>query len=1070
MAERETSTVAPREAFPLRSRTGRGARVLLLADDLPAGWSFGGRARVEDAREGEAPRSHALRVASIVGEGEEAAGRPGGPLGLAPDAELVHASHAGMTVEGIGERIRALGETHGRAHVLGLAWSGPEDHHLAHVGRALVTQWADAAPHAVATLAAAGHDGPGRLRFPASCEAVLAVGVCDEAGRPVSWCGADAAPRKPELFVAERRWAARMPGGGLGALDGTSGAVAVATGLAARVCQALLEAGLEPTPALVRAALLAQARPLDGVAGRELVDGPLRPFAGSEARPALGETRRFALHARDRRVTVVACVRRHGRALGWVDAGPEVALRVRDGDGRLRAEGAARGWEALDVEAEPGETLLVELTLGGSARSVALVASGAELAHASDSPGAPESSRASAPAQPSAASRASASPRSRDRRRPLRVLGLAASHDGSACLLRDGRPEVAIPLERLTRVKHDGEGALGAEEAARYCLDSAGLRPEDVDAFAFNSQPLLPGWVGLSQPLATAGFALFDPLGPRSFFVSHHLAHAWAAFAASPFDAALVVVADGSGGSTVGADDLVLRGPALRDYLAAVPPRRPALHVLSAYAFRRGEPPRLLSRETADSFNVRCGSSSLGETYAAVSAYVFGSWHASGKLMGLAPHGDAERYGPSLLEEGPDGLLRFTTAWKLREARRDPPADPMAHRDLAARVQADFERALLQRVERARRATDLEAIVFTGGLALNSCFNQRLVEARGAERCFFFPASHDGGTAVGAALAASHALGVHAPAPATAPDDGLGHRYGPADVELALRARAERVEVSDVDLADVAERIAGGAIVGWFEGRAELGPRALGHRSILADPRDASTWRRVNRQVKYREDFRPFAPVVPLEHAARYFELDGASPYMLRVVRVRPEARPLLGAVCHVDGTARVQTVTARSHPRWHRLLHLVGERIGVPVLLNTSFTRRGEPLVETPLEALDVLLGSGLDALVLEDRLVRPRAPAEIGPDARLRLAPGLRLRSELGGGAEACTLQGSGRAAQVVPAEVAAVLRVCERGGTVAEGLAASPAAEARRSMILSWLTALHGQRYLNAVADAR
>ena len=123
MAERETSTVAPREAFPLRSRTGRGARVLLLADDLPAGWSFGGRARVEDAREGEAPRSHALRVASIVGEGEEAAGRPGGPLGLAPDAELVHASHAGMTVEGIGERIRALGETHGRAHVLAVECS-----------------------------------------------------------------------------------------------------------------------------------------------------------------------------------------------------------------------------------------------------------------------------------------------------------------------------------------------------------------------------------------------------------------------------------------------------------------------------------------------------------------------------------------------------------------------------------------------------------------------------------------------------------------------------------------------------------------------------------------------------------------------------------------------------------------------------------------------------------------------------------------------------------------------------------------------------------------------------------
>jgi carbamoyltransferase len=789
----------------------------------------------------------------------------------------------------------------------------------------------------------------------------LAVGVCRDDGKLTGSCGTDATARKPELAVKDACWLTRAQDGQPAVLSGTSAAVAIASGIAALWIERLLALGVSPDPALVRAALLAGALPSRDGPQRRIVGSPFLAGCSAVAHVA-NDTERLIVRCRadGGAVRIAGVARVHERPLRWIPKGPIVTV--------VAAAREARGarWAVLDLEeVAAGRELEVELTATEGARGIALVVVGAT---------------ALAPVS---------------RQTPVRsavktILGVSASHDASACILRDGHVEVAIPLERITRKKHDGAGFLGSTAAAAYCLDALGLRPTDVDQFAFNSQPLIPNWIGLAQPVADEDFQLFDPLSDRAWHVSHHLAHAAAAFVASGFDRATVLVCDGSGGSVVGDDDHVLNGPALHAYLRQPLARRPPLHVASCYRFDRSGF-RLAWREDADSFNVRCGSSSIGETYAAVSNYIFGSWQASGKVMGLAPYGDADAYGPSLLERDRQGRLQFGFGWKLAERRALRRPDPMEHRHLAARVQVDFEHAILDRVRAARRESGRDPLVLTGGLALNCRANQRIAEEVGSNGTFFFPASHDGGTSVGAAIAVYARMTGRFPNSPIG-DDFLGYAWQDADFVLALRQRERRLTRERYSPEEVARRLAAGKIVGWFDGGAEFGPRALGHRSILADPRRAETWKRVNADVKFREDFRPFAPIVTREDACRFFELEGESPFMMRAVRVRPEARARLGAVCHVDGTARVQTVAADRLPRLHALLRCFEAATGLPILLNTSLNRRGEPLVETPLEAIDLLLATNLDALVLGDELVEPWSSGrpELARTDLLALSPG--------------------------------------------------------------------------------
>ncbi|HET7463525.1 MAG TPA: carbamoyltransferase C-terminal domain-containing protein [Longimicrobium sp.] len=884
---------------------------------------------------------HPVRI--LLFEGDAADGEPWTPAhATVLRADPPRDGHVAREVEQARRR-------EGPIHVVACAALVPERLELATVGRARLVAVADGGEEGSVVVAPRG---TGEAAFPASAPVVLSAGVCMREG--------EHSGAVPDLCI---------PREAAGSGDGA--AVRAVAAAAARWCERLRGVGRQPASGLVRAALLAGARPC----GNHLALSPAAPgdepptaFAHEDCRS--GEWLAFDVVPDGAGPVCIAAVPRYLPHPGeWAVEAAEVEIRV--------AGTVARGARWARAEARPGGApLRVEVRAEGAVRGISVAAAGARTCE-----------------RRAARTRA---------KKPFTIVGISCSHDASACVVRDGRLECAIQLERLTRVKHDGRPYLGTRAAVDYCLAALNVPAHDVDLFAFNIQNLVPQQVGLSHPLVDDAFDLFDPFGERSVFVSHHLAHAFSAFFASPFDEAAVFVADGSGGSVIGADDLLLTGPELRAYVdRPVPTPRPGYHVQSVYAFGPGGY-RLADREVARSFHPMCGSSSLGETYASVSQYVFGDWHEGGKLMGLAPYGSPGADGDALLARDGEGRLQFSSAWKLRHRRASERRPPMEHRHLAARVQRDLEEALVERVRALVERTGLREVAYAGGVALNSVANERILRQAGVRRLYVLPASHDAGVAIGAA-AAAHFVATGRTRGAPVEHDYLGRPYTPADVARALREVEGSVRARPCETAAVAERLAAGQVVGWFEGGSEFGPRALGHRSILAAPFHRATWGHLNARIKFREEFRPYAPVVPVEQAGEWFDMgpDPASPYMLRVVPVREHARERLGAVTHVDGTARVQTVDARVAPRLHALLRAFGERTGVPVLVNTSMNVRGQPIVETPAQALEMLLCTFMDALVLGDTLVEPRPAPAWGVEGQLLArAPTVEMEAGTRGG----------------------------------------------------------------------
>ncbi|MFH8342826.1 carbamoyltransferase C-terminal domain-containing protein [Streptomyces sp. AM6-12] len=1004
--------------------TGTAVRVLVVSDgSVPAA-------------AGSPTDGHTERVARLCAR-------------LAPGAEIGYASAADLGARTLAADLRRVVTGW---DIVAMPWSCPEaDAERLGVRRAFEEVARDPAMPLFA--AAAGHDGPGRLRFPASCTSVLAVGVTGADGAPTAYCGSDLVGRKPQVLVADGAYPTESASGGFEPMRGTSAAVGVVAGWAAVVLGRLRSGGQAVPSASLRAALLAGTGPggvLEG--GPEELDALAAQGAGVRVFAFQGGELPLRVGGGPARVAVVAVgaaepLCGEERPL-WLPPAAEVSVTASEGE---RATGA--GW--LVADAGQG-TVVVECSGPAYAAVYGTAVDGTAV---DGTAGAREIGRA--------ASAASAAPAASAARRGPVVLGLSASHDASACLLSDGVPRVGVQQERITRRKHDGVGYLDSRAAADYCLDSAGVDPAGVDAFAFNAQPLLPGYVGLSVPSAARDFDLFDPFGERTVYVSHHLAHAFSAFWTSPFEEAVVVVCDGSGGSVLGADDLLVSGPELKEYLERRPAGRlPRIHVFSVYHFDRGGY-RLLFRELADSFNVRVGSSSIGETYAAVSQYVFGDWQeGSGKLMGLAPWGRPGGAGPSLLEEGPDKLPRFRTDWKDLYRRPSDGSDPLDHADLAARVQADLEEALLARMRYAMSLVPgCRNLAYAGGVALNSVANDLIARESGADRFFVVPAASDAGVSLGCAAAGHFRLTGSTRRDIGAFDDYLGHPYTQEDHDSALALVGDRVGAEPLSLPALADRIAAGEVIGWFRGGSEFGPRALGHRSVFADARSRDTWDFINAQVKFREDFRPLAPIVPEEVAAKYFELDAPSPHMLRVVKVREEYRAQLAAVTHVDGTARVQTVSEAANPEVHRLLHLVGERTGFPVMVNTSLNRRGEPMIETAGQALDMLLATHLSGMVLGDRFVRRLAGlgTTLGLDSCIALAPGANLRWEQDGSGALLRITGGaeGKAGLRLPRWAFTALSRAESGVPLSAYLPQCLAGTGTGvDAALAFLTALHAR----------
>lgn len=567
-----------------------------------------------------------------------------------------------------------------------------------------------------------------------------------------------------------------------------------------------------------------------------------------------------------------------------------------------------------------------------------------------------------------------------------RIIGFNLSHDSSACLVEDGVVRAALALERTTKLKRGvvpaHAYAAAMADLTHQLLACCGVRYGDVDFWIATStesrdqeeEALLLSALGLIAPPDRV-LAMPHP--------SHHLAHASAAFYSSGFAEATAVVIDAYG-SRINDDQRERE---------------------TAFGFRAGRPPQTLWRQLRDGQRVAGHRqhgvvwipqqlSGIGELYRVVTlALGFNeggtTYDDAGKTMGLAPYGERVSQQDLFIHAGPEGLsfdravaslaelgllIPRADGFELRQRRRGEPLQKF-HRDLAAQIQSEFEEACLYLVRMALAASGRRSLVLSGGCFLNSVLNRRVIEETEAQEVFIFPAATDDGNAVGAALYAHHVL-IDRPAGPALPPRALEHVYlGPprvSGVDVTALAAAWRLSAVDHDsqakaAAAAAQAVAEGEIVGWFQDRAELGPRALGSRSILCHPGIPGMKDRLNSRVKFREPFRPFAASVLVEDAGEWFELPTSdSRFMLIVSQVRPERRTAISEVVHVDGSCRIQTVDDTLPGAFRELLRSFKAQTGIPLVLNTSFNLRGMPIVEEAADAFDCLYGSRLDRIFI--------------------------------------------------------------------------------------------------------
>jgi carbamoyltransferase len=564
------------------------------------------------------------------------------------------------------------------------------------------------------------------------------------------------------------------------------------------------------------------------------------------------------------------------------------------------------------------------------------------------------------------------------------VLGLNLSHDRSACLVRDGEIVVGIEEERLDRIKHsEGFQVQGHFErliktlpmrSVVYCLDAAGIGVDDLDLVVGN-RPLGDGAVHrIARELPIRDKAKIRALPCPS----HHLAHACTTYYTSPFDDAAILVVDQAGSRLFNERDIekhslfIGEGNEVRQIATTT---YPADYTdMSLGLFYDFFTVRL-------NFMTRYGTPTFG-------VFDCGGYPEGGKTMGLAPYGRPRPdWGEWLHLDGFDVRVSqqgCEETWSRLLASEGGSYDPgrprsWEHefaRDVAGKVQDELERAILHLAREARRRTSKRRLCLAGGVTLNSVANQRVRTESGFDDVFIPGPSGDSGACIGLALYGHHVLlgGQRRQPLRTA---ALGRVYPRSQIEAALVRAGDGLAWREASVDEVAALIAGHEVVGWFQGRSEMGPRALGRRSILADPRHPRMRDYLNTVVKHREPFRPYAPSVLLEHAPRWFLMDYESPFMLLVPSVREERRALVPAITHVDGTARVQTVRRDVDPAFHELIRCFHIRTGVPLVLNTSFNDAGEPIVETPEDALRTFTRTAIDHLYLDGLLVSKREPA---------------------------------------------------------------------------------------------
>ena len=557
------------------------------------------------------------------------------------------------------------------------------------------------------------------------------------------------------------------------------------------------------------------------------------------------------------------------------------------------------------------------------------------------------------------------------------ILGISCFyHDAAACLLRDGEVVAAASEERFTRKKHDADFPMNA---VRYCLEAGGIETADLDHVGFYDKPFIKFERIIETYLAVAprgiqSWVMAIPLWLKEkifmrktiekkldgyegdiLFSEHHESHAASAFYCSPFEEAAILTLDGVG-----------------EWATA------------AKGFGRGE-------EITLTHEIHFPHS-LGLLYTAFTYYLgFKVNSGEYKVMGLAPYGKPEYFDlimDRLIDVKADGSFKLNMDYfaythkltminkKFNDLFGAPPRTPETwlnerEFDIAASIQKVTEEVVLRLCRSLHAETGLDNLCLAGGVALNCVANGKIIKQTPFKDIYVQPAAGDAGGALGVAQLIWHRyLGRERKHPL--PDAYLGPEYSNEEIKafLAEKGVPYRELDSETLVSDVARLIDEKNVIGWFQGRMEFGPRALGGRSILADARDPEMRNIVNRRIKFREGFRPFAPTVTLEGCPEWFELDQPSPYMLLVADVR-EGKRVIPSVTHVDNSARIQTVSEAENPLYHRLLKAFEARTGVPVIINTSFNVRGEPIVRTPADAYLCFMRTDMDYLAMGDFLL---------------------------------------------------------------------------------------------------
>jgi carbamoyltransferase len=553
------------------------------------------------------------------------------------------------------------------------------------------------------------------------------------------------------------------------------------------------------------------------------------------------------------------------------------------------------------------------------------------------------------------------------------ILGVNRTQDGSICLMQGQRVVCSIQKERFTREKHHW-GKLHDFRDFYLPRIPALRQPIDVLVECYSGDREIDNLAAYEQELAQVLQLAPDCRRAR---ISHHLAHLYSVFHPSPFESSAVMIIDGQGSPV---SDLTEHWDEA--------PRMPRhwREVSSFYSADRAGRIECHGKQLWD-----CDDRALvglGMFYFLMTQAMFPGEGNEGKVMGLAPHGDPNALQlPPLEVDGAEVTIpeRWTEILRERKRFRYVSGDKTRFSDianLAAAGQRAFEEALLEVANWLHARTGADDLCFAGGTALNCSANDRLLRESPFKRVFIPPAPSDAGTSLGCAMYGLTQL-ANQRCEWRWRDDYLGPEPQAADVEAALRGADDLVVERPTDLcARIVDLLCDAKVVALYQGRSEFGPRALGHRSILGDPRsdDVRDW--INAKVKEREWFRPLAPIVLLEHADRFFDIRRPSPFMQFAAPVRPEAADQIPAVTHVDCTARLQTVARDDDPLLRALLEEFHARTGVPVLLNTSFNRKEEPIVESPAEAVRTFRRTPMHALAMPPYLVRKRVePESVAP-----------------------------------------------------------------------------------------